>query len=428
MSGKRLDDFRLKLGGRELAPLMQGGMGVNISTDSLALELAKRNAIGHISDAMAPFLNDQLFDTRYQANKQKRFKILLDKYPKTGVKWATEEVYAANRRYCEYVMGRKGTRGAVFANVMEKLTMGAPTETLQARLRGAMDGGIDGITLSAGLHMGSLKLVEDHPRFRDVMFGIIVSSARALKIFLRGSARLNRMPDYIVVEGPLAGGHLGFGEDWKEHDLKTIMLDVLEMLREEELDIPVIPAGGLFTGTDAVDYLELGASGVQVATRFTISQECGLPYKVKQEYLKAQEEDVVVNMSSPTGYPMRMLRYSPSLKSGIRPNCESLGYVLDKDGGCAYHGAYERAKAAAGDSKHFSVSEKMCICYQFMRYDCYTCGHNVYRLKDTTIRQADGSWFLPPATHIVDDYLYSTSHRVELPAQPAESLEMAQAG
>jgi nitronate monooxygenase len=82
------------------------------------------------------------------------------------------------------------------------------------RLASALDAGVDGITLSAGLHLGSFALMEDHPRFRDAKLGMIVSSLRALQLFLRKNARLNRLPDFVVIEGPLAGGHLGFGMDW----------------------------------------------------------------------------------------------------------------------------------------------------------------------------------------------------------------------
>ena len=146
------------------------------------------------------------------------------------------------------------------------------------------------------------------PVFADVKLGIIVSSVRALQIFLRRNAKLNRLPDYVVVEGPLAGGHLGFGLDWAKYDLKTIVGEIIEYLKAEKLEIPLIAAGGVFTGSDAVSFMEQGVGGVQVATRFTISKECGLPDKAKQAYLSANEDDIEVNLVSPTGYPMRMLR------------------------------------------------------------------------------------------------------------------------
>lgn len=406
---------------------MIGGMGVDISTADLALEAARAGAIGHISDAMAPFVSDKKYGTSFQNEKLKKYQGFIHSMDKSQVKWDVDAVYQSSKNHAAETMNRKRGSGGVFVNVMEKLTMAAPAETLRARLRGTLDGGIDGITLSAGLHNGTLKLMEDHPRFRDAKVGIIVSSARALKIFLRGAARVNRLPDYIVVEGPLAGGHLGFGEDWKEHNLRDIVTEVIQLLSAENLDIPVIPAGGVFTGTDATEMLSLGAAGVQVATRFTISRECGLPAKVKQEYLRAREEDVVVNTTSPTGYPMRMLSSSPSLSSNIKPNCEALGYILDREGYCQYHDAYE-ASPVGPDGKKAPVRDKMCICYHFMKFNCYTCGQNVSRLKDTTLLLPSGEYYLPPASHILHDYLHSEDRRIELPqpeaaAQGAQSLE-----
>ncbi len=410
----RLIDFRLRLGRQEYLPLVIGGMGVDISTSDLALEAARVGAIGHISDAMAPFVSDQKFGTSFQNDKLKKYSGFIHSMDKSEVKWDLDAVYQASVNHAGGTMSAKRGSGAVFINVMEKLTMGAPADTLRARLRGALDGGIDGITLSAGLHNGTLKLMEDHPRFRDTKVGIIVSSVRALKIFLRGADRVNRAPDYIIVEGPLAGGHLGFGEDWKSHNLTDIVTEVVRFLAEQDLHIPVIPAGGVFTGTDASEMLQAGASAVQVATRFTISKECGLPAKVKQEYLRAREEDVVVNTVSPTGYLMRMLQSSPCLSSNIKPNCEALGYILDRDGYCQYHDAYEAAPVDDKGRK-LPVTDKMCICFHFMKFNCYTCGQNVSRLKETTLQLPNGEYYLPPAAHILRDYLYSEDRQISLP-------------
>ncbi len=406
----KLDDYRLNLRGKLFKPLVVGGMGVDISTAELALEAARLGGIGHISDAMVPFVSDKRFGTTFQREKGEANRHLRvesgDVVPETvDIKWIPEVVYQAALNHSSATMDRKQPgAGLVFVNVMEKLNHGNPRETLAARLRGVMDGGIDGITLSAGLHTGTLKLVEDHPRFRDVLFGIIVSSARALKIFLRGSAKADRLPDYIIVEGPLAGGHLGFGEDWREHDLRNIVNEVIEFLRAEDLQIPVIPAGGVFTGNDAVSYLDMGASAVQVATRFTISRECGLPENVKQIYINSKEEDIEVNMTSPSGYPMRMLKSSPSLRSNIRPNCEALGYLLDGNGACSYRTAWNNTPVLENGRKA-PVAEKMCICYHFMKYSCYTCGQNVYRLKNATFQLPNGRYYLPTAEEVFLDYM-----------------------
>ncbi len=412
----RVDDFRIVLGGQEYVPIVQGGMGVDISTADLALKIAELGGIGHISDAMAPCISDRKFGTRFQNSKQKEFQAYANSMDKSKVRWDFERTYEGTFNHVRHTMEAKRGPGLVFVNLMEKLTMGNPAETLRARLMAAMNGGIDGITLSAGLHSGTLKLIEDQPRFRDVKIGIIVSSARALHVFLRSSQRMSRYPDYVVVEGPLAGGHLGFGIDcWQQFDLRTILEEVLAMLKKEGINIPVIAAGGIFTGTEAVEFLKLGASAVQVATRFTISQECGFPAPVKQVYLNSTEEDVEVNLSSPTGYPMRMLKSSPSLKSNIKPNCEALGYILDKHGKCQYHQAWEAAATDEAGRK-LSVTDKMCICYHFMRYDCYTCGHNVFRLKDTTVKLSNGDYYLPPAEHVFNDYRYSTGNSIFLPS------------
>ena len=102
--------------------------------------------------------------------------------------------------HVEATMRRKQGNGLVLINCMEKLTMNAPKETLKVRMTAALDAGIDGITLAAGLHLGSFALIEDHPRFRDAKLGIIVSSVRALQLFLKKSSRTNRLPDYIVVD------------------------------------------------------------------------------------------------------------------------------------------------------------------------------------------------------------------------------------
>ena len=301
-------------------------------------------------------------------------------------------------------------------NCMEKLTMNNPLETLKTRLSAAMDAGIDGITLSAGLHLRSFELIKNHSRFFDTMFGIIVSSAKALNLFLIKAARVGRQPDYIVVEGPLAGGHLGFGiNNWKEFNLKSITDEVLQFLKEHGLKIPVIPAGGIFTGTDAVEFLQSGSSGVQVATRFTVTKESGLPDFVKQKYFQALEEEVEVNTVSPTGYPMRMLKQSPVLQKSVKPNCEGLGYLLDSKGNCSYLGAYYDEIQKGISAANVFIKEKVCLCTGMQTFKCWTCGHYVYRLKDTTNKLIDGVYQLLTAEHVFQDYLFSEDHKIKLP-------------
>ncbi|MDO8180128.1 MAG: nitronate monooxygenase [Undibacterium sp.] len=413
---KRVDDFRLKFGKKEIVPIIIGGMGVDISTAELALEAARLGGIGHLSDAMMEDVSDRRFDTSFVKEKTKQYKYNINNSDKTDIKFDLGRLAEATKNHVGKTMEAKRGDGLIFVNCMEKLTMNGPRETLKVRLASSLDAGIDGITLSAGLHFGSFGLMEDHPRFRDAKLGIIVSSVRALQIFLRKNAKLNRLPDYIIVEGPLAGGHLGFGLDWAKYDLQTIVNEIAAYLAAENLTIPLVAAGGIFTGSDAVSFLENGASAVQVATRFTITNECGLPTDVKQEYFKANESEIEVNTISPTGYPMRMLSNTPAIGSGIRPGCESYGYLLDGNGGCAYINSYNREVAAHPDEKNIVVMDKTCLCTHMRNFNCWTCGHYTYRLKDTTRQNPDGTYQLLTAEHVFRDYQFSVDNQIALPA------------
>jgi len=416
MTGEsRLADYRLVLGGREYVPLMIGGMGVDISTRGLALEAARLGGIGHLSDAMLPAVVDGVERTHFVKSKLKRYKFNVGNLDKSMVKFDLEDLAEATRLHVEAAVAAKRGSGAVFINCMEKLTMNNPGGTLRARLRAAMDAGIDGITLSAGLHLGTFAMIEDHARFHDVQLGIIVSSLRALKLFMKKSARTGRLPDYVIVEGPLAGGHLGFGMNWAEYDLAEIVREVVDYLRVEAPGVKVIPAGGIFTGGDAVDFMRMGASAVQVATRFTVTRECGLPEHVKHAYLEAELDDIEVNSISPTGYPMRMLRSSPAIGDNVRPNCEAYGYLLDRDGHCQYIDAWEQAVAAAGGATPAHVQTKTCLCTQMRRFKVWTCGHNAFRLKETVLVREDGSFELPGAEHVFGDYVNSSAHVAHRP-------------
>ncbi len=419
----KVDNFRLQFpnDNKEYVPIMIGGMGVDISTSELALTAANLGGIGHISDALITDVSDRKFDTTFVSDKRKQFKASLNSPDKSLIQFNMIDIRQATKNHIGKTMEAKKGSGLVFVNCMEKLTMNNTRDTLKERLNSALDAGIDGITLSAGLHLNSMAMMQDNKRFHDAKIGIIVSSVRALRPFLQRAKRSNRIPDYIVVEGPLAGGHLGFAlENWHEYSLPIIFSEVLNFLKEQNLNIPVIPAGGIFTGTDAANYLADGAGAVQVATRFTITEECGLTDKAKQEYYRAEEDDVEVNTTSPTGYPMRMLRYSPSIGGKMKPNCESLGYLLE-NGTCSYVEAYERAKAASPDGKSFEVFEKTCLCTHMQLYQCYTCGHYVYRLKDTTNRLDDGSYQLLSAEHVFKDYQFSTDNQISKPTMVAKA-------
>lgn len=413
---KKLDDYRLNIAGTEYIPIMIGGMGVDISTPDMVLEGARLGGIAHLSDALTCAISDRYFKTSYVKSRFAKYKSSAHLSNKSFAQFDLQDVHDSIYNLVSSTMEKKKGPGGVFINLMEKLTMNNPRETLKARLLGALDGGIDGISLGAGLHLGSFDLIKDHPRFKDVKLGIIVSSQRALKLFLKRTSRLKRQPDYVVVEGPLAGGHLGFGQDdWFKYDLETITKEVIAFLKQEKLDIPVLPAGGIFTGSDGVDMMNIGASGIQVATRFTVTTESGLPDKVKQAFFKAKEEDIVVNMVSPTGYPMRMLAQSPCIGAGTKPNCESMGYVLDREGTCAYIDAYRKAKEENPDN--ISVKDKTCLCTQMRAYNTWTCGQTTSRLKETTNQDSSGSYQLLSVEEVFNDYRYSTDQQITLPGK-----------
>jgi len=160
----KVDNFRLTLGGKEYVPIIIGGMGVNISTTELALAAEKLGGIGHISDAENGYICDRIFNTSFVSRKRKKYAEFADNPDKSKVLFDLEEVAAAQKKYVEHTVSQKTGNGAIFLNCMEKLTMNSASETLKVRLASAMDAGIDGLTLAAGLNLRTLDLIQDHPR------------------------------------------------------------------------------------------------------------------------------------------------------------------------------------------------------------------------------------------------------------------------
>ena len=427
-------DYRAVIGGSEYFPLMIGGMGVDVSTADMVLEAARLGCIAHLSDAMVPAVCDRHFGTTFTKNKVERHhQRMADSRQKMADSSKEQaavlpeslvpqfdllEYRLAQKRYITETVEKKKGTGGIFVNCMEKLQVGTSRDILNVRLNASLDAGIDGITLSAGLHGSSMKMMADHPRFRDAKIGIIVSSWRALRLFLRSASRVNRLPDYIVVEGPLAGGHLGFGDDWMQYVLKEIVADVLNNLQNEGLSIPVIPAGGIFDAEDTLFFLEMGAAAIQAATRFTVTQESGLTDTAKQAFFEAEEKDVFVAPVSPTGYPIRLLRNSPCLNSNVAPQCASLGYAMDAKGRCQYIDAYN-ATGVSESGKKLPVVEKTCLCHHIGRYDTWTCGSSVVRLKETAAKNEEGIYLQPTTAQIIQEYL---GERTPLYARSSASL------
>ena len=401
-SKTRLGHYRFRLRGKCYRPLIIGGMGVAISTPKLALEAVRLGGIGHLSDAMLLAVVDKDHGTHFVRDKFSRYKDNVGARDKSQIRFDLDAVRQATYLHVQSALACKHGDGAMFINCMEKLTMCDAKSTLKARIEAAMDAGIDGVTLSAGLHLSTLSFIQHHPRFEHICLGIIVSSLRALKLFLKRAERIGRLPDYVIVEGPLAGGHLGFGADWRSYQLESIAVEVVQYLSSRRLDIAVIAAGGIFNGTDALRMLSLGCAAVQVATRFAITLESGLPTAVKQAYVRAKKSDIEVNTISPTGYPMRMLSSSPALRSTIPPNCEAYGYLLDNVGRCPYLEMFYQAQ----DERDAQTQRLTCLCTEMRRFRVWTCGETASRLKETLEVDNEGVYVLPSAADVFNDYLW----------------------
>jgi nitronate monooxygenase len=163
----------------------------------------------------------------------------------------------------------------------------------------------------------------------------IISSARLAKIIITYWQRYNRVPDAFIIEGPLAGGHLGFSleqlADPVNYNLEKILLETLKIIAPYEQEIgrkiPLIVAGGIYTGADIAHFLSLGASGAQLATRFVATFECPVSEEFKQAYIRARQEDIMI-IKSPVGMPGRAIM-NPFLK---KLTTEPLGKTI-----CPYH-------------------------------------------------------------------------------------------
>lgn len=144
----------------------------------------------------------------------------------------------------------------------------------------------------------------------DIKLVPIVSSARSLKIiYKKWMKSFNRCPDAVIVEGVKAGGHLGYSPEQIEQNTPTLdetLVEVIQFAQQLPASIPVIAAGGIFSGQDMAHYLALGASGVQMATRFVCTEECDVDLRFKQAYLDAGPEDIVL-IKSPVGLPGRVI-------------------------------------------------------------------------------------------------------------------------
>ena len=272
-------------------PIIQGGMGVKVSMASLAGAVANCGGAGTIASVGLGYGTEEN-DTNF-------------------VKASREGLQKEMRQ------AKKLTQGVVGVNVMVALS------NYEDLVRTASQEA-DFIVSGAGLPLSLPAFTEG----TSVKLIPIVSSPRAADIIIKTwKRRYNRLPDAIVVEGPMAGGHLGFKlEDLKLHkgnSLENLVVDVLKVTKgyekESGANIPVIAAGGIFDGKDVAKFLGLGAKGVQIATRFVATFECSVADKFKELYIAAREEDLVI-IDSPVGMPGRaiMTKFIDRVMHGAR--------------------------------------------------------------------------------------------------------------
>jgi nitronate monooxygenase len=271
----------LFLGDLEIkAPIIQGGMGVKVSTAPLAAAVANYGGAGTIASVGLAYGTPENETDYLEASKE------------------------ALRR--EIRKARQLTSGVIGVNVMVALT------NYEDLVRVSAEEGANFIISGAGLPLKLPGFVKGYP----IKLIPIVSSARAADLIIKTwEKRFKRFPDAIVVEGPEAGGHLGFKfEELTEHSADTLealvtgVLDVVNKYKEKfDIDIPVVAGGGIFDGKDVAKFFKLGARGVQIATPFVTTTECTVAEEFKKLYITASQEDIVI-IKSPVGLPGRAIK------------------------------------------------------------------------------------------------------------------------
>jgi nitronate monooxygenase len=286
------------------AILIQGGMGAGISLAPLAGAVARRGGVGTVSFVAL----DRFVERRIRRNV-------------SHSEAAQLEVREARRL--------AGRGGAIAINCMALVE-----RTYAPSVQGAIDGGVDVVIVGAGLPMTLPEIA----RSAQVALVPIVSSGRALELICRRWSRGHhgRMPDAVVLEGPLAGGHLGFKTEEvskPEFQLEAIFGPVKEVAQKNG-DFPVVVAGGIYTREDIVRWVKAGADGVQIGTRFAATHESGASQEFKDAIVAARAEDIeLARPGSPAGMPFRVIRTSPAYREarvGGRPLLCDKQYLLHK--------------------------------------------------------------------------------------------------
>jgi len=277
MEPLQIGDLKIKF------PVIQGGMGVAISLSGLASAVANEGGVGVIS-AVGIGMTEPGYEKNFrEANK------------------------SALRR--EIRKAKSLTDGVLGVNIMLAVT------DYEDMLRISLEEKIDIVFIGAGLFLRIPSSIPDS-LLENSKTKLVpkVSSAKAARlIFQHWANKYNHVPDAVVVEGPLAGGHLGFRKDdlgnQKFHLPNLISETVSEMVPFEQrfgIEIPVIAAGGIYNGEDMYKIMQYGAKAVKIGTRFVTTYECDASMEYKESYIKSKEEDITI-IDSPVGLPGRVI-------------------------------------------------------------------------------------------------------------------------
>ncbi|MCD4682454.1 MAG: nitronate monooxygenase [Bacteroidales bacterium] len=278
MQSLNIGDLKVKL------PIVQGGMGVAVSLSGLASAVANEGGIGVISAAAIGMTDPGYMKKFHEANKR------------------------ALRR--EIREAKSKTNGVLGVNIMMALT------DHEELIRVSIEEKIDVIFIGAGLPLKIPKIVAEAGLngHRTKLVPKVSSAKAANLIFRYWASKYNFVPDAVVVEGPMAGGHLGFKKENLTGNmvpLRILVEETVKTIRPFEKafgkTIPVIAGGGLHTGKDIYEIMQAGAKGVKIGTRFVTTHECDASLEYKESYLAAGREDIVI-IDSPVGLPGRVVK------------------------------------------------------------------------------------------------------------------------
>ena len=338
----------MKIGKHEIKhSIIQGGMGVGISWDQLAGNVSLEGGLGVVSAV----------GTGYYQNKEFAQKLIHDK-PKDAANFYSKEGLTAIIKNTRKICGD----APIACNVLYA------SNDYGRTVIDACEAGANIIITGAGLPTNMPEFTKDFP---DVALIPIVSSARALKLICKKWKRYNKVPDAVIVEGPLSGGHQGFSYDdcaKEEFQLEKIIAPVIEEAKKWG-DIPVIAAGGIWDKNDIDKFLAMGCAGVQMATRFIGTFECDAHANLKKVLLDAREEDIKL-FKSPVGLPARgvQTKLQTAIIEGTAPkvacisNCvapcnrgveaKAVGYCIADRLSAAYEGDTETGLFFTGSNGH----------------------------------------------------------------------------